>query len=88
MEPNELSAFADVITFPRHYMGNGEVECMDAMESMMYGADVDNYQAFWWGAAFKYIWRWPWKNKRQDIEKAIRCLTYILRTMEDDDEDV
>lgn len=68
---------SDDVKAPAHYLGNG-IECMDAMESMMHDAKVSPIQAFWWGAAYKYVWRWPFKNGRQDIEKAIRALQYLL----------
>lgn len=68
----------DAVKMPPHYMGDGSIEMMDAMRSMMSNADVRPIQAYWWGNAFKYLWRWPLKNGRQDIEKAIRCLEYLL----------
>ena len=77
----------DIIKSPRHYLGNGEIECKDAMSSMMEGADVTNQQAYWWGCALKYLWRWPWKNGSQDIMKAIQCLAYLLNeTVEVEDD--
>lgn len=62
---------------PRHYQGNG-IETMQAMDSMMFGADVSNMEAYWWGNAFKYLWRWPWKNGVEDLRKAMRCIEYLI----------
>lgn len=59
----------DDINSPRHYTGNG-IECLDAMRSAMHDAPITGYQAFLWGASFKYVWRWPFKNGKQDLEKA------------------
>ena len=75
----------DEIKRPRHYMGDGNIECMDARRSMMTGADVTNEQAFWWGNAFKYLWRWPRKNGRADLLKAQRCIEYLLEVTDGDD---
>lgn len=55
---------------------------MEAMESMM-NALKDKPQmpptvSYWWGCAFKYLWRWPLKNGRQDLEKAVQCIMYLL----------
>lgn len=70
---------------PRHYAGNGEIQCMDALRSMFHGAAdiMPALQIYWWGCAFKYLWRWPWKNGPQDIEKCIQCLTYLKEELED-----
>ena len=64
---------------PKHYAGNGKISCMDAMASMLYLAEEELTapQIYWWGCAFKYLWRWLWKNGKQDIEKCIQCLKYL-----------
>lgn len=54
----ELSQ-GNAVEHPDHYAGDGQIECMDAMRSMMSG---DQYAlppiaAHWWAEAFKYIWR-------------------------------
>lgn len=73
---------SDPVTAPAHYEGSG-VERKDAMKSMMHGADVEPSQAYWWGCAFKYVWRWPRKNGAEDIRKAITCLELLLGSLED-----
>lgn len=71
----------DDINSPRHYTGNG-IECLDAMRSAMHDAPITGYQAFLWGAAFKYIWRWPFKNGWHDLEKAKRCIEILLKEID------
>lgn len=49
----ELSR-GNAVEHPDHYAGDGQIECMDAMRSMMSG---DQYalpaqSAYWWGCAF------------------------------------
>lgn len=69
----------DDVHEPAHYAGDGTVTCKVAMRSMMHGIVMRGDAAFWWGCAFKYLWRWPRKHARpagklQDIDKAIECL--------------
>lgn len=89
---------SDPVSAPRHYRGDGMVECMDAMLSMM--SDVfcvqsrDDTKAihippigfYWWGCAFKYLWRWIWKNGVQDLRKCRQCIDYLIDVMEVNDE--
>lgn len=88
----------DPVSAPRHYQGDGEIECMDALRSMM--SDVfcvqpqDDAEAihipptcfYWWGCAFKYLWRWIWKNGVQDLRKCRQCIDYLIDIMEVGDE--
>lgn len=77
----------DDISYPKHYRGDGKTTCMDAINSMMTPEEVaillTPNEAYWWGCAFKYVWRWPLKNGTKDIEKAIQCLQYILQLREE-----
>lgn len=76
---------SDPIAKPFHYSGDGNVECMDALKSMMHGVKLDPLKAYWWGCAFKYIWRWPLKNGKQDVLKCRQCLDYLLDEIGDDE---
>lgn len=76
----------DPITAPIHYSGNGKIEAKDAMESMMAHVSLTPIEAYWWGCAFKYLWRWPLKNKKQDLLKCAQCLDYLIEELEVDDE--
>lgn len=70
---------ADNVHEPPHYEGDGEVTCERAMASMMFGADVTNSAAYWWGCALKYLWRWPFKNGVEDLLKASECISKLVR---------
>ena len=74
----------DPISAPIHYAGDG-LECMDAMRSMMTYAKVEPMQAYWWGCATKYLWRWPHKNGIQDLMKCRQCLDYLIREVDDEE---
>ncbi|WP_035425424.1 DUF3310 domain-containing protein [Atopobium fossor] len=68
------------VSHPIHYAGDGKVECMDALRSMM-APIKDNLSgtvAYWWGCAFKYLWRWYLKNGLEDLLKARQCLDYLI----------
>lgn len=74
----------DEVRAPRHYAGDGTVECKRALASMMSGASMSAAAAYWWGCAFKYIWRWPLKNGVQDIRKCRECLAMLESTVTED----
>lgn len=74
----QASAGRDAVSHPTHYAGDGVIECKDAIRSMMTGAEVTPSQAFWWGNLMKYIWRWPYKHGREDLEKARECIDNLL----------
>ena len=75
----------DPITNPMHYDGAHGIECKEAMENMvdrcLIGSTMrmTHSMTYWWGCALKYLWRFPFKNGVQDIDKCIECLTNIRR---------
>ena len=73
---------SDPVSKPAHYAGAYGVECKDAMANMMdrlvkNRRFISPSSAYWWGMAFKYLWRWPEKNGVEDIDKAIECLSNL-----------
>lgn len=80
------SARSRVVEHPAHYAGDGIIECMDAMRSMMSGPiDLSPIAAHWWAEAFKYIWRWRHKGGVQDLRKCKQCIDYLIREVGDGD---
>lgn len=75
----------DMVNSPPHY--NSVIECIDAMKAMTENASlsvVSPHSAYCWQAAFKYIWRWPYKGKAvEDINKAIWYLERLKKELED-----
>ena len=78
---------SDPITSPKHYAGKYGVEAKEAMRNM---ADRSYRDAvvpmtpmavFWWCAAFKYLWRFPFKNGRTDVSKCQECLRNLDREL-------
>ena len=73
-------ANGDSVEHPDHYAGDGRIECMDAMRSMMSGERyaLPAFAAYWWGCIFKYLWRWRRKNGVEDLKKARQCIDYLI----------
>jgi len=67
----------DNVNHPQHY-NNGKVECIEAMEAMSRGSKVDTHTAYLWQNAFKYLWRWPYKNGKEDLKKAVWYINRII----------
>ena len=68
---------------PEHYR-KGKLECIDAMEAMVEGADVPAHQSYLWQNAFKYLWRWPYKHRQvEDLKKAVWYLTRLISKLEE-----
>ncbi len=60
---------SDMVNHPYHYTA-GNVECIDALESMVMGY-TDPVQAGLAWQVVKYIWRSPLKGKQaEDLNKA------------------
>ena len=82
MSAEDWNLFDDVKR-PFHYEGDGKISCMDAMKSMMHAIDATPPMIYWWGCAFKYLWRWPHKNEVQDLKKARQCIDYLIKEVEE-----
>lgn len=72
----------DSVNHPIHYNAAG-IECIDAMEAMVSEANVDTHVAYCWQNAFKYLWRWPYKNGLEDLKKARWYIDRIIQKMEE-----
>lgn len=69
---------------PEHYCRNGH-ECMFDAKAMMDGAPVTPMEAAWWFCAFRYIWRWPYKDDPLgDLKKAKNCIDQLIQEVERD----
>lgn len=66
MNCNEIKG-SDNVNHPGHYEQACSIECIDAME-LAFGPEAVLY--FSLCNAFKYTWRWKYKNGAEDLEKA------------------
>ena len=71
----------DLVNKPLHYNTAG-IECIDAMEAMVESADVPAHQAYCWQNAFKYLWRFPYKNGLEDLRKARWYIDRLISQLE------
>lgn len=67
---------SDPVNHPAHYT-NGGIECIDAIASAL-SAHTDPMDAFLTGQVLKYMWRWPLKNGKEDLEKARFYLNRLI----------
>ena len=63
----------DLVNHPSHYNQSG-IECIDAIRAALGPEAFRNYCT---GNALKYVWRHPYKNGKQDVEKAIVYLQWL-----------
>lgn len=86
----------DAVASPAHYMSGG-IEAKDALKAVMGCAQecfmdvIDGkpyYKAltpmafYWWGCAFKYLWRWTSKNGIEDLRKCRQCIEFLIEEVE------
>lgn len=74
---------SDMVNMPTHYR-SGEVECIEAMESASRNADLPPFVGYLWLNAFKYLWRWPYKNGLEDLKKCRWYIDKLIATLEGD----
>lgn len=78
---------SDPVSSPFHY--TGPIECKDAMKAAIginYCTSLDRKADFnippiafyWWGCAFKYLWRWSRKNGVEDLRKCQQCIDFLI----------
>lgn len=81
----------DNVSHPAHYTGGG-IEAKDALKAAMgdshclqecarEGAAKFNIPPigfYWWGCAFKYLWRWSRKNGVEDLRKCRQCIVFLI----------
>lgn len=90
----QIEAAKDAVSHPRHYTSGG-IECKDAMAAMMgtgyclqpcandgKAVNLAPIALYWWGCAFKYLWRWIRKNGVQDLRKCQQCIDFLIDEIE------
>ena len=70
------------VSSPSHYAQQGDIECIDAMESMLSREEIIGYLR---GNSFKYRWRFRSKgNAVKDLRKAHWYENRLLAILESD----
>ena len=72
----------DAVTKPQHY-NTGKVECIDAMKAASRNANLQPFHGYLWLNAFKYLWRWPYKEKPvEDLKKSVWYIEKLIKEHE------
>ena len=66
----------DAVNHPAHYCAGG-IECIDAIAAAL-TCQTDPMDAWLTGQVLKYLWRWPLKNGKEDLEKARFYLNRLI----------
>lgn len=69
------TAKPDAVSHPSHYTSGG-IEAKDALKAAMNGSKLSPMASYWWGCAFKYLWRWSRKNGTEDLRSAGNASTF------------
>ena len=68
----------DMVNNPPHYKQHG-IECLDAIRA----ATGQGYQYYLQGNIIKYLWRYRYKNGKQDLQKALFYLEKMIEEVDD-----
>lgn len=71
---------SDNVRHPAHYTDHCSIECIDMIKLVL---GDEGFAKFCLGNAIKYLFRWKYKNGREDIEKA-KVYTDWLREFVDE----
>ncbi len=69
---------ADNVNQPPHYNQSG-IECIDAIQA----ATGDGFEYYLQGNILKYMWRYRYKNKTEDLKKAQWYLNKLIEVKDD-----
>ena len=75
---------ADIVNHPPHYT-QGEIECIKVIKYINDKLHTEGYEGYCLGNFIKYIWRCNFKNRWEDIDKAIFYLNELLTEQRKDD---
>lgn len=75
------TAKPDAVSHPSHYTSGG-IEAKDALRAAMDGSGLSPMASYWWGCAFKYLWRWSRKNGVEDLRKCRQCIDFLIEEVE------
>ena len=64
---------------PDHYKKDGEIECIDAIESSM---TKEAFRGYCKGNVMKYVWRYENKNLEEDLKKSQWYTARLIKSYE------
>ena len=69
----------DMVNNPPHY-NQGGIECIDAIQASL---STEAFAGYCKGNVIKYLWRYEYKGKAEDLKKAQWYLAKLVSTQED-----
>lgn len=69
----------DMVNHPAHYTAGG-IECIDALAAATTG--LEGVEAVCTANAIKYLWRWKYKNGKEDLEKAKWYINHLIEELD------
>ena len=69
----------DMVNQPPHY-NQGWIECIDGIEASM---SKEAFAGYCKGNVMKYLWRYEYKNKVEDLKKAQWYLARLVKSQEE-----
>jgi hypothetical protein len=76
-----IETIDDKIDHPKHYIGNGTIECIEYIEDFL---SHEEYIGYLRGNIAKYLHRWRYKNGQEDLAKAAWYLARLQGAVKDD----
>jgi hypothetical protein len=74
----ETYKVVDNVNHPSHY-GQGKIEAIEYISDFL---TPEEYQGYLRGNIAKYLHRWPYKNKVEDLRKAAWYLDRLIKEAE------
>tara|TARA_R110002012_G_scaffold304845_1_gene508604 strand:- start:9887 stop:10132 length:246 start_codon:yes stop_codon:yes gene_type:complete len=65
----------DPVDKPVHYTTSCSIECIDAIKAAL---STEQFEGWLRGNVIKYLWRYPHKNKLEDLRKAQFYLNRLI----------
>ena len=65
----------DPVNKPVHYTSSSSIECIDAIKAAL---STEQFEGWLRGNVIKYLWRYPHKNKLEDLRKAQFYLNRLI----------
>lgn len=64
----------DMVNHPSHYTKGG-IECLEGIKASM---NAEAYKGYLKGNLIKYIWRYEDKGGKEDLQKAMKYLEWLI----------
>ena len=80
LSPTYTDSKSDMVNSPKHYAGQGSIECIEYIEDFL---TTEEYIGYLRGNIAKYLHRFRYKNGLEDLKKAEWYLKRLSEVVED-----